>query len=344
MSLAPVGAAQPASLADLLDAVARRTGGWLAVERLGVVVAHGVGSGACPAPLAEALLAKRSAPLRGAVSWVRGGRHLQGTVAGATVTAVELGDGATGWFVGGPVDEEVLPLLRSAVHDDPPVTDAWVEELLHPRGPARGGRAPQALLVVLLSDGPLPSLATAALSAVAATDARVHTDADRVVVALPETGHAAALVAAVRERCPDATAGVALVPAGAADWTSAARIAAAAARTARALGLSVADSRTPRVAAELVVDEACDAAALLVDALADGPLCRLEQHDTRTSGELVATVRAWCAAGGDVAAAAGALHVHTNTLRYRLRRAAEISGLDLDRPRHVLALQLLVGV
>jgi DNA-binding PucR family transcriptional regulator len=35
---------------------------------------------------------------------------------------------------------------------------------------------------------------------------------------------------------------------------------------------------------------------------------------------------------GDVRAAAARLHVHPNTLRYRVRRAAELTGLDLDDP------------
>jgi DNA-binding PucR family transcriptional regulator len=36
--------------------------------------------------------------------------------------------------------------------------------------------------------------------------------------------------------------------------------------------------------------------------------------------------------------------VHPNTLRYRLKRATEVSGLDVTRPRQLLALQLLLEV
>jgi len=82
----------------------------------------------------------------------------------------------------------------------------------------------------------------------------------------------------------------------------------------------------------------------LVRDLPDAPLRRLQDHDARTSGELVASLRAWCRAGFDVPAAAAALHVHTNTLRYRLKRATEVSGLDVTRPRQLLALQLLLEV
>jgi DNA-binding PucR family transcriptional regulator len=44
----------------------------------------------------------------------------------------------------------------------------------------------------------------------------------------------------------------------------------------------------------------------------------------------VATLTAWLDAFGDIAAAAAAVHVHPNTLRYRLRRLAEVAGIDLD--------------
>jgi putative transposase len=44
------------------------------------------------------------------------------------------------------------------------------------------------------------------------------------------------------------------------------------------------------------------------------------------------TLQAWFAAHGSVDAAADALFVHRNTLRYRLRTYAESAGLNLDRP------------
>jgi len=112
MSLATVAGAAP-SLGDLVDGLACRTGAWVVVERFGAVVAHGAGATACPPPLAEALLHKRSAPLRSAVRWGRGSA-LRGTVEGVGVVAVELGEGATAWFVGGAPEESALPLLALA--------------------------------------------------------------------------------------------------------------------------------------------------------------------------------------------------------------------------------------
>lgn len=71
----------------------------------------------------------------------------------------------------------------------------------------------------------------------------------------------------------------------------------------------------------------------------------LVAHDAERGGELVTSVLAHLDALGDVRAAATALNVHPNTLRYRLRRARELSGLDLDDPRERLAchLQLLAA-
>lgn len=47
---------------------------------------------------------------------------------------------------------------------------------------------------------------------------------------------------------------------------------------------------------------------------------------------------------GNVRAAARSLHIHTNTLRYRLKRANAISGIDLADPHQGLFshLQLLL--
>ncbi|GDY32309.1 PucR family transcriptional regulator [Gandjariella thermophila] len=74
----------------------------------------------------------------------------------------------------------------------------------------------------------------------------------------------------------------------------------------------------------------------------DPRLTRLAEHDAEHGSELVRSLLAYLDAFGDVRAAAADLHVHPNTLRYRVRRAAEVSGLDLGDPRQRLfaALQL----
>ncbi len=64
-----------------------------------------------------------------------------------------------------------------------------------------------------------------------------------------------------------------------------------------------------------------------------GPVTGLLEYDRDHSGELVRTLRVWLDSLGDVASAAAALSVHPNTLRYRLRRIGEVSGLDLADPQ-----------
>ena len=75
-----------------------------------------------------------------------------------------------------------------------------------------------------------------------------------------------------------------------------------------------------------------------------GPVARLFAYDERHNAKLVETLRAWLDAFGDVPAAAVAVHVHPNTFRYRLRRLAEVGGIDLTDPaaRFAAMLQLRV--
>jgi hypothetical protein len=57
---------------------------------------------------------------------------------------------------------------------------------------------------------------------------------------------------------------------------------------------------------------------------------------------LLETVRAYLTHFGDVRSAAASLQIHPNTFRYRLKRAVQLSGLDLDdhAERLIVALQL----
>ena len=54
-----------------------------------------------------------------------------------------------------------------------------------------------------------------------------------------------------------------------------------------------------------------------------GPLVR---YDAEHGTDLVFTLRAYFSAAGNVAKAAGALYLHTNTLRQRLARIGELIG------------------
>lgn len=78
--------------------------------------------------------------------------------------------------------------------------------------------------------------------------------------------------------------------------------------------------------------------------LRDPAVARLVAYDAEHATDLVGSVIAYLDAMGDVRSAAARLTVHPNTLRYRVRRAAAVGGLELDDPRARLMhhLQLLV--
>jgi purine catabolism regulator len=59
---------------------------------------------------------------------------------------------------------------------------------------------------------------------------------------------------------------------------------------------------------------------------------------------LLDTLDAYLAHGGNASQAAAALHLHRNTLAYRLRRVAQLTGLDVDDPEARLHLHLALKV
>jgi DNA-binding PucR family transcriptional regulator len=75
-----------------------------------------------------------------------------------------------------------------------------------------------------------------------------------------------------------------------------------------------------------------------------GAAARLVAYDAQHNTNLLETLRAWLDAFGDVIAASAAMYVHPNTFRYRLRRLAEVGGIDLSDPdaRFSAMLQLRV--
>ncbi|QPP10231.1 PucR family transcriptional regulator [Streptomyces bathyalis] len=68
-----------------------------------------------------------------------------------------------------------------------------------------------------------------------------------------------------------------------------------------------------------------------------GPVARLRAHDRRRGTDYTATLAVYLDAFGDTATAARALNVHANTLRYRLGRVRELTGLDLADPHERLS-------
>ncbi|MCK9872794.1 helix-turn-helix domain-containing protein [Nocardiopsis dassonvillei] len=74
--------------------------------------------------------------------------------------------------------------------------------------------------------------------------------------------------------------------------------------------------------------------------LRDPRVSRLVEHDRAGGADLVHSLLAYLEAFGDARAAAERLHIHPNTLRYRVRRAASVSGIDLGDPGERLFTQL----
>jgi DNA-binding PucR family transcriptional regulator len=71
-----------------------------------------------------------------------------------------------------------------------------------------------------------------------------------------------------------------------------------------------------------------------------GPVETLRQHDEQHGTAYLETVAAWLDHPGDPRAAARAVHVHPNTLRYRMQRLSDVVDLDLHDPETRLALRL----
>ncbi len=69
-------------------------------------------------------------------------------------------------------------------------------------------------------------------------------------------------------------------------------------------------------------------------------LAKLVDYDTRQRADLIKTLEAYFGHLGNLRATSESLHVHRNTLLYRLERIKEISGMDLDNSEEYFTLWL----
>ncbi|MBV1854966.1 PucR family transcriptional regulator [Catellatospora tritici] len=81
----------------------------------------------------------------------------------------------------------------------------------------------------------------------------------------------------------------------------------------------------------------------------DGEARRILRHSAygalaRTSGELLETLDSFLIHGGALEATARALFVHPNTVRYRLRRVAEVTGFAPLTPRDAFTLKIALAL
>lgn len=68
----------------------------------------------------------------------------------------------------------------------------------------------------------------------------------------------------------------------------------------------------------------------------EGPVSRLVRHDAQHGTDYADTLRAWLDGFGDSGTVARTMNIHRNTLRYRIQRVVELSGIRLEDPEERL--------
>jgi hypothetical protein len=111
-----------------------------------------------------------------------------------------------------------------------------------------------------------------------------------------------------------------------------------------ALGLTLAGDRGFVVADERLLDLMIAADRPLATDLARSALAPLDALPRGSRERLRETLAAWLDAQGHARTAAEALHVHVQTLRYRLGRLREVFGDALDDPQRRLELALALRI
>jgi len=70
----------------------------------------------------------------------------------------------------------------------------------------------------------------------------------------------------------------------------------------------------------------------------------IEDYDANHAAEYIETLEGFFACNGNHARAAEVLHLHRNTLLYRLGRIEELTGRDLNDPETRLSMQLALKI
>jgi GAF domain-containing protein len=232
--------------------------------------------------------------------------------------------------------------LREAEADQRVRTDLLADLLVRPagevdgtlveRGRLLGLRLQTPHVVAVCRGGRGLHVLTAAASAGQGLAGEHHGSVVAVVSGSDPSAVAAALARRLgRDAVPVGAAGPVVPAAGLRDAHADAR------RTAdalAALGLPAGSVRDLGFAG-LVTGDAGD-----VDSYLDRVLGPVAAHDARRGTDLLATLDAYFAAGGSPSRAAGALHVHVNTVAQRLERVATLLGEDWQTPDRALELQL----
>jgi hypothetical protein len=181
-----------------------------------------------------------------------------------------------------------------------------------------------------------------------ARQALVSATADRIYVLIPRVRGVAALTGWTDRLLGRLAAqnGMALRAAVAAPVGTLADVAAARAEVDRVLDRSTGTQRVTTLAesrTSVLLGEIIDLVAAHPE-LTDPRMATLQAYDAKHDSALTETLEEYLLHFGDVRSAAEALHIHPNTVRYRLRRAEQLLEVDFDDPgvRLLVQLQLLV--
>lgn len=215
----------------------------------------------------------------------------------------------------------------------------WLGALLEPRlGPLRQPHLPPHVLYVApATDG------AALLDALSEVRGRVgfHRRDDWAFAAILASDERPHAVHRGVTRHPHLRIGIASTPTLATEWPSLRRWAELAAAHAVAEDLQLVDLRDTDTLADVVTRHARTQMSDLERGLPNHPTALLQAHDELARAQLLPTLLAWLDHNCDVQATAAAMYTHVNTLRYRLRRASHITGINLTSQSHLLALRLL---
>ena len=334
----------PASSRRVLDLVRHRSGRDVLLEAGdGELVDHSVATTA-PAVVVHAVLSKDLASLRGAVCRQRalgvipGGAVIAHHLAPQLVAVVVPVSAPSGrvwlWLLGPDEDLDLATVQRLAamVAAHAPAASAAddVEALVEGRAPLPAGWSVEATTIAVVRTDAPHDVVT-----ILRETTRAH---DVPAVVGVAHGEVVALALGLDDRWLRAAA-ASLVELGATCQGSscAARADEAASLCqlhARARAAAAVSDHPLRpagaLASRVAVSQAADAVAQA--AVDHDPTAELLGHDTARGTDLASTLLAWLEQHGDVAEAARGLSIHTNTLRYRLRRAAELVDGDLADP------------
>jgi sugar diacid utilization regulator len=196
--------------------------------------------------------------------------------------------------------------------------------------------SPVVVLVGGTPQAPDPHAAVRRAARSMRSEVLVGVHAEQLVVVLGGHGDLEAVAERVSDECGPGPVVVGPVVDGLANAGESAAAALAGLRAARAWP----GAPRPVAADALLAERALDGDPLARAALSERVTTPLQA----AGGEVLETVRALLASGGNLEATARTLFVHPNTVRYRLKRAADLTGLSATDARGGWTLQIALAL